>query len=47
MAFAGFVTERGAPYRSIDLFDEVSAPLELGAAGDGGWRMLGIGVGSC
>lgn len=24
MAFAGFVTERGAPYRSIDLFDEVS-----------------------
>lgn len=23
MAFAGFVTERGAPYRPIDLFDEV------------------------
>lgn len=23
MAFAGFVTERGAPYRAIDLFDEV------------------------
>lgn len=30
MAFAGFVTERGAPYRSIDLFDEVSG--SLGAA---------------
>lgn len=27
MAFAGFVTERGAPYRSIDLFDEVSDRL--------------------
>uniref|UniRef100_A0A8C3JYZ8 SET binding factor 1 n=1 Tax=Calidris pygmaea TaxID=425635 RepID=A0A8C3JYZ8_9CHAR len=25
MAFAGFVTERGAPYRSIDLFDELVA----------------------
>lgn len=23
MAFAGFVTERGPPYRSLDLFDEV------------------------
>lgn len=30
MAFAGFVTERGAPYRSIDLFDEVSG--SMGAA---------------
>ncbi|XP_043355942.1 myotubularin-related protein 5 isoform X19 [Dermochelys coriacea] len=25
MAFAGFVTERGAPYRAIDLFDELVA----------------------
>ncbi|KAM4747939.1 myotubularin-related protein 5 [Rhinophrynus dorsalis] len=25
MAFAGFVTERGAPYRSLDLFDELVA----------------------
>lgn len=23
MAFAGFVSERGVPYRSTDLFDEV------------------------
>lgn len=23
MAFAGFVTERGPPYRATDLFDEV------------------------
>lgn len=23
MAFAGFVSERGPPYRSCDLFDEV------------------------
>ncbi|XP_074832579.1 myotubularin-related protein 5 isoform X6 [Carettochelys insculpta] len=25
MAFAGFVTERGAPYRAVDLFDELVA----------------------
>lgn len=24
MAFAGFVSERGPPYRPIDLFDDVS-----------------------
>lgn len=27
MAFAGFVTERGPPYRSLDLFDEVEPKL--------------------
>lgn len=27
MAFAGFVTERGPPYRSLDLFDEVDTKL--------------------
>lgn len=27
MAFAGFVSERGPPYRSCDLFDEVSTVL--------------------
>lgn len=32
MAFAGFVSERGPPYRACDLFDEVQyhdAPLFL------------------
>lgn len=30
MAFAGFVSERGPPYRATDLFDDVSlaAPLD-------------------
>jgi len=27
MAFAGFVSERGPPYRATDLFDDVSLPL--------------------
>lgn len=27
MAFAGFVSERGPPYRACDLFDEVTTPL--------------------
>lgn len=26
MAFAGFVSERGVPYRPTDLFDEVHTP---------------------
>lgn len=29
MAFAGFVSERGVPYRSTDLFDEVQFCLCL------------------
>lgn len=29
MAFAGFVSERGVPYRSTDLFDEVQPRLCL------------------
>jgi hypothetical protein len=26
MAFAGFISERGPPYRPTDLFDDVSTP---------------------
>lgn len=33
MAFAGFVSERGPPYRSTDLFDDVG-PVQTGRNGD-------------
>lgn len=29
MAFAGFVSERGPPYRATDLFDDVSLPSNV------------------
>ena len=29
MAFAGFVSERGPPYRATDLFDDVSLSAQL------------------
>lgn len=46
MAFAGFVTERGAPYRAIDLFDEVSSspgPCRHPAPCRPRWERVGTG----